>query len=76
MFNTDRLWYMNAVFYEVHVRAYCDSNGDGIGDLNGLVRKLDYIKDLGMDCIWILPMTSPIITTSIRITATLKILNI
>ncbi len=49
-------WYMNAIFYEVHVRAFCDSNGDGKGDLKGLVSKLDYIKALGVDCIWILPI--------------------
>jgi maltose alpha-D-glucosyltransferase/alpha-amylase len=47
---------MNAVFYEVHIRAFCDSNGDGKGDIQGLVSKLDYIKDLGVDCIWILPI--------------------
>lgn len=52
----DILWYMNAIFYEVHIRAFCDSNGDGKGDLPGLISKLDYIKDLGVDCIWILPM--------------------
>ncbi len=49
-------WYQNAVFYEVHVRAFADSNGDGIGDLQGLISKLGYIKDLGVDCIWILPI--------------------
>ncbi len=49
-------WYMNAIFYEVHVRAFCDSNNDGIGDIPGLISKLDYIKDLGVDCIWILPI--------------------
>jgi len=49
-------WYMNTVFYEVHIRAYCDSNSDGKGDLPGLISKLDYIKDLGIDCIWILPI--------------------
>jgi len=49
-------WYMTAIFYEVHIRAYCDSNGDGKGDIPGLISKLDYIKDLGIDCIWILPM--------------------
>ncbi len=49
-------WYMNAVFYEVHIRAFCDSNNDGKGDLPGLISKLDYIKELGMDCIWVLPM--------------------
>jgi maltose alpha-D-glucosyltransferase/alpha-amylase len=49
-------WYMNAFFYEVHIRAFCDSNGDGSGDLQGLINKLDYIKSLGVDCIWILPI--------------------
>ena len=47
---------MNAIFYEVHIRAFCDSNGDGNGDIPGLISKLDYIKDLGVDCIWILPI--------------------
>lgn len=49
-------WYMNALFYEVHIRAYRDSNADGKGDLPGLIEKLDYIKGLGVDCIWILPI--------------------
>lgn len=49
-------WYMNAVFYEVHIRAFCDSSGNGKGDIQGLISKLDYIKDLGVDCIWILPI--------------------
>jgi maltose alpha-D-glucosyltransferase/alpha-amylase len=47
---------MNAMFYEVHIRAYCDSTGDGKGDIQGLISKLDYIKSLGVDCIWILPI--------------------
>ena len=49
-------WYKNAVFYEVYPRAFSDSNGDGHGDLRGLVQKLDYLKDLGVDCIWLLPI--------------------
>ena len=49
-------WYMSAFFYEVHIRAFCDSNADGKGDLPGLISKLDYIKNLGIDCIWVLPM--------------------
>ncbi len=55
MKSNDLLWYKHAIFYEVYVRAYCDSNGDGHGDLPGLIQKLDYIKDLGVDCIWLLP---------------------
>lgn len=50
------LWYKNLVFYEVHTRAFFDSNNDGIGDLRGLTRKLDYLKHLGVDCIWLLPI--------------------
>lgn len=49
-------WYKNAIFYEVYVRAYADSNGDGHGDLMGLISKLDYLKDLGIDCLWLLPI--------------------
>ncbi|MDK2981953.1 MAG: maltose alpha-D-glucosyltransferase / alpha-amylase [Chloroflexota bacterium] len=50
------LWYKNSVFYEVHTRAFFDSNRDGIGDLRGLTQKLDYLKHLGIDCIWLLPI--------------------
>ncbi len=53
---SDELWYKDAVFYEVHVKAFLDSNGDGIGDFRGLAQKLDYLQWLGVDCLWILPM--------------------
>ncbi len=49
-------WYRHAVFYEVYVRSFQDSNGDGIGDLAGLTSKLDYLKDLGVDAIWLMPI--------------------
>ncbi|MCW5878480.1 MAG: maltose alpha-D-glucosyltransferase [Anaerolineales bacterium] len=49
-------WFKDAVFYEVYVRAYQDSNGDGHGDLLGLVEKLDYLQDLGVDCLWLMPI--------------------
>jgi len=51
----DPLWYKDAVIYEVHVRAFFDSNNDGIGDFPGLTAKLDYIQDLGVNTIWVLP---------------------
>ena len=51
----DPLWYKDAVIYELHVRAFKDSNGDGIGDLPGLIQKLDYLQDLGVTCLWLLP---------------------
>jgi maltose alpha-D-glucosyltransferase / alpha-amylase len=50
------LWYKDAVFYEVHVRAYADSNGDGIGDFRGLSGRLEHLEALGIDCVWLLPM--------------------
>jgi maltose alpha-D-glucosyltransferase / alpha-amylase len=52
---TDPVWYKDAVIYEVHVRAFYDSNGDGIGDFPGITQKLDYIQDLGVNTIWLLP---------------------
>ncbi len=51
----DPLWYKDAVIYEVHVRAFHDSNGDGIGDFPGITEKLDYLRDLGVTAIWLLP---------------------
>lgn len=54
--NHDELWYKDAVFYEINVRAFYDSNGDGHGDLPGLTQKLDYLHDLGVDCIWLMPI--------------------
>lgn len=50
------LWYKDAIFYEIYVRAFKDSNADGQGDLVGLTEKLDYLQDLGVDCIWLLPI--------------------
>jgi maltose alpha-D-glucosyltransferase/alpha-amylase len=51
----DPLWYKDAIIYEVHVRAFCDSDGDGRGDFQGLTAKLDYLRDLGITAIWLLP---------------------
>src|SRR5262245_57496611 len=52
---TDRTWWKRAVFYEVLVRAFYDSNSDGCGDLRGLIERLDYLQWLGIDCIWLPP---------------------
>jgi maltose alpha-D-glucosyltransferase/alpha-amylase len=51
----DPLWYKDAVIYELHVRSFFDSNGDGMGDFPGLIQKLDYLRDLGVTCLWLLP---------------------
>jgi maltose alpha-D-glucosyltransferase/alpha-amylase len=51
----DPLWYKDAIIYETHVKAFCDNNEDGIGDFQGLLRKLDYLQDLGVTCLWLLP---------------------
>jgi maltose alpha-D-glucosyltransferase/alpha-amylase len=52
---TDPLWYKDAILYELHVRAFADSNNDGIGDFQGLLSRLDYLQDLGVTCLWLLP---------------------
>jgi len=48
-------WYKDAIIYELHIKAFFDSNDDGIGDFNGLMEKLDYLEDLGVTTIWLLP---------------------
>jgi maltose alpha-D-glucosyltransferase/alpha-amylase len=52
----DDLWYKDAVFYELHVKAYSDEDANGTGDFAGLVRRLDHLQGLGVDCVWLLPM--------------------
>jgi maltose alpha-D-glucosyltransferase/alpha-amylase len=52
----DPLWFKDAVFYEIYVRGFYDSNDDGVGDFRGLTEKLDYLEWLGVDCLWLLPM--------------------
>lgn len=51
----DALWYKDAIIYQVHVRTFRDSNGDGIGDFRGLAEKLDYLQELGVNAIWLMP---------------------
>ena len=55
MTSDNPLWFKDAVIYELHVRAFCDSIGDGVGDFRGLTQKLDYLHDLGVTAIWLLP---------------------
>jgi maltose alpha-D-glucosyltransferase / alpha-amylase len=51
----ENLWYKDAIIYQLHVRTFCDSNADGIGDFRGLTGKLDYLQELGINAIWLLP---------------------
>ncbi|WP_164101391.1 maltose alpha-D-glucosyltransferase [Candidatus Laterigemmans baculatus] len=51
----DPLWYKDAIIYQMHVKAFYDSSGDGIGDFRGLIERLDYVRDLGVTAIWLLP---------------------
>ncbi len=51
----DTLWYKNAIIYQVHVRTFFDSSGDGIGDFRGLTQKLDYLQELGITALWLMP---------------------
>ena len=53
--SSDPLWFKDAVIYQLHVRAFHDSNGDGIGDFRGVIEKLDYLKQLGVTTLWLLP---------------------
>ena len=53
--DTESLWYKDAVIYQLHVRTFCDSNNDGIGDFRGLMQKLDYLEYLGVDALWLMP---------------------
>jgi len=55
MIESDPQWYKDAIIYELHVKAFFDSNDDGMGDFPGLIQKLDYLQDLGITCLWILP---------------------
>ena len=48
-------WAKNAVFYQIYPQTFCDSDGDGIGDIQGIISKLDYVKSLGVDAIWFNP---------------------
>src|SRR5712672_3580643 len=54
--STDPLWYKDAVFYQLHVKSFADSNADGVGDFPGLTAKLDHLASLGVDCLWLQPM--------------------
>ena len=51
----DSAWFKDAIIYETHVKAFADGNGDGIGDFEGLISRLDYLEDLGITCLWLLP---------------------
>src|SRR5262249_31885022 len=55
MLENDPLWYKDAIIYELHVRAFHDAAGGGMGDFRGLTRKLDYLQDLGVTAVWLLP---------------------
>ena len=61
---SDELWFKDAIIYQLHVKAFADSNNDGIGDFAGLTDKLDYLQDLGVTALWLLPFyPSPAATT-------------
>ena len=53
--SSNKYWYRDAVIYQAHIRSFQDSNGDGIGDIKGLIMRLDYLKSLGIDVLWLLP---------------------
>ena len=51
-----KAWWKSSVIYQIYPRSFMDSNGDGIGDINGIVEKLDYLKELGVDVLWLSPV--------------------
>jgi maltose alpha-D-glucosyltransferase/alpha-amylase len=55
MIDNDSLWYKDAIVYQLHVKSYRDSTADGFGDFRGLIEKLDYIRELGANTLWLLP---------------------
>ncbi|WP_309333920.1 alpha-amylase family glycosyl hydrolase, partial [Bacillus anthracis] len=52
----EKQWWKESVVYQIYPRSFMDSNGDGIGDLRGIISKLDYLKELGIDVIWLSPV--------------------
>lgn len=66
-------WYKELVVYQIWPRSFCDGNGDGIGDLEGVLSKLDYLQDLGINCIWFSPLYPSPNATSATILPTIKI---
>ncbi|OIW33688.1 glycoside hydrolase [Coniochaeta ligniaria NRRL 30616] len=52
----EKLWWKEGVVYQIYPASYKDSNGDGLGDIGGIISKIDYLKDLGIDIVWVSPM--------------------
>ena len=52
----EKAWWKESVVYQIYPRSFCDSNGDGIGDIPGIISKLDYLKELGVDVVWLSPI--------------------
>ena len=52
----ERLWWQSAVVYQIYPRSFADSDGDGIGDLGGIIDRVDYLADLGVDVVWLSPI--------------------
>ena len=65
----NKKWWKEAIVYQVYPRSFRDSNGDGIGDLRGIISKLDYLQSLGIDVVWINPVTALRMTTTGMISA-------
>ena len=56
MTNYKNPWWKNSVIYQIYPRSFQDSNGDGIGDIRGIINRLDYLEDLGIDAVWLSPV--------------------
>ena len=60
----EQKWWKTSVIYQIYPRSFKDSDGDGIGDLNGIIEKLDYLEELGIDAVWLSPVCNCLLYTS------------
>lgn len=63
MNSTKKKWWQDKVAYQIYPKSFYDTNGDGIGDLPGIIEKLDYLKELGVDIVWLSPAIAPLLPT-------------
>ena len=68
-------WWKNAVIYQIYPKSFQDSDGDGVGDIRGIIQRLDYLEDLGIDAVWISPMYCSRRTTMDMISQIIRILT-
>lgn len=71
----NKKWWQNSVVYQIYPRSFQDSNGDGIGDIQGIIKRLDYLQELGIDAIWLSPVCRSPQDTTVMIFPIIRILT-